>query len=167
MKTFKLWYIGGCTGGALPASPVEAGPWGGINHCRESRNHLPAEHRESPDTGRQRQPRPIILIAVSLCNNKDATQDSLTRFIVYLLEMAGERCDEEVCDTLCIIFYMKDFSVNCLEYCFIKSMIWLLSHYYPERLGVWLFVNLPFSSCWPIICKWLDERTAKNVVFVI
>ncbi|XP_055498773.1 uncharacterized protein LOC129701544 [Leucoraja erinacea] len=90
------------------------------------------------------------------------------KFIVYLLESAAHLCDDDTCDNFCIVFDMKDFSMSTMDYQFVKSLIWLLSNYYPERLGIWLIVNPPvlFTGCWAIIRGWLDEKTAKKVVFV-
>ncbi|XP_043560069.1 CRAL-TRIO domain-containing protein C3H8.02-like isoform X3 [Chiloscyllium plagiosum] len=83
-------------------------------------------------------------------------------------ETAGKQCDDDICDNFCIVFDMKDFSMNSMDYQFVKNLIWLLSNYYPERLGIWLIVNPPvlFSGCWVIIRSWLDENTAKKVTFI-
>nr|XP_014350984.1 PREDICTED: CRAL-TRIO domain-containing protein C589.09, mitochondrial-like isoform X2 [Latimeria chalumnae] len=112
--------------------------------------------------------RPIILVTPRLHSSRNRNADSLTKFIVYLLESAAVRCNEEVCDNFCILFDMKGFSIHSIDYQFTKNMIWLLTNYYPERLGVWLIVNPPifFSTCWIIMRNWLDEITAKKVVFV-
>ncbi|GCB79463.1 hypothetical protein scyTo_0019549, partial [Scyliorhinus torazame] len=130
---------------------------------------------------------PILLVTAKLHHSKDRNLQTLMKFIVYLLETAGSQCDDEICDNFCIVFDMKDFSMNSMDYQFVKNLIWLLSNYYPERLGIWLIVNPPvlFSGCWVIIrswCNlsaslhptrvvriwagWLDENTAKKVIFI-
>ncbi|XP_007900153.1 CRAL-TRIO domain-containing protein C589.09, mitochondrial [Callorhinchus milii] len=112
--------------------------------------------------------RPIIMVRARMHNPKERNLQNLTRFIVYLLESASKKCNDDMCDNFCILFDMKDFSMNTMDYQFVKNLIWLLSNYYPERLGVWLIVNPPvlFTGCWIIIRGWLDETTAKKVVFV-
>ncbi|XP_038649418.1 phosphatidylinositol transfer protein CSR1-like isoform X1 [Scyliorhinus canicula] len=112
--------------------------------------------------------RPILLVTAKLHHSKDRNLQTLMKFIVYLLETAGSQCDDEICDNFCIVFDMKDFSMNSMDYQFVKNLIWLLSNYYPERLGIWLIVNPPvlFSGCWVIIRSWLDENTAKKVIFI-
>ncbi|KAK9680756.1 CRAL/TRIO domain [Popillia japonica] len=89
-------------------------------------------------------------------------------FIVYCLEDASKRCFEEVIDNLCIVFDLRDFGLNCMDYQVLKNLIWLLSKHYPERLGVCLIINAPtlFAGCWSIIKGWLDENTASKVLFV-
>ncbi|XP_066260698.1 uncharacterized protein [Euwallacea similis] len=117
---------------------------------------------------RDMQGRPVIYIPAKNHNVSDRDIDELTKFIVYCLEDACKRCFEEVIDNLCIVFDLKDFSLNCMDYQFIKNLIWLLSRHYPERLGVCLIINAPtiFSGCWPIIKGWLNEKTAQKVTFV-
>ncbi|XP_076315381.1 uncharacterized protein LOC143227908 [Tachypleus tridentatus] len=112
--------------------------------------------------------RPVIYIPARNHNVNQRHIDELTRFIVYILEQACKKCFEEVIDNLCIIFDLKDFGMNSMDYQLVKNLIWLLSRHYPERLGVCLIINAPaiFSGCWSIIKGWLHEVTASKVVFV-
>ncbi|XP_063227643.1 uncharacterized protein LOC134533867 [Bacillus rossius redtenbacheri] len=112
--------------------------------------------------------RPVIYIPARNHNVNDRSIDELTKFIVYCLEEACKKCFEEVVDNLCIVFDLKDFGLNCMDYQMIKNLIWLLSRHYPERLGVCLVLNAPglFSGCWAVIKGWLDENTSSKVVFV-
>ncbi|XP_050306935.1 uncharacterized protein LOC126743759 [Anthonomus grandis grandis] len=112
--------------------------------------------------------RPVIYIPAKNHNVNERDLDELTKFIVYCLEDACKRCFEEVIDNLCIVFDLKDFGLNCMDYQLIKNLIWLLSRHYPERLGVCLIINSPalFSGCWTVIKGWLDEKTAGKVTFV-
>lgn len=68
-------------------------------------------------------------------------------------EQVCRKCDEDVIDNLCIVFDLKDFSMANMDYQFVKNLVWLLSKYYPERLGVCLIINAPmiFYGCWPVI----------------
>lgn len=112
--------------------------------------------------------RPVIYIPACKHNIQEREIDELTRFIVYILEEACKKCFEEVVDNLCIIFDLKDFGLNSMDYPLIKNLIWLLSKHYPERLGICLILNSPaiFSGCWSVIRGWLNEVTAKKVVFI-
>ncbi|KAL1490506.1 hypothetical protein ABEB36_013188 [Hypothenemus hampei] len=112
--------------------------------------------------------RPVVYIPAKNHNANERDLDELTKFIVYCLEEACKKCFEEVIDNLCIVFDLKDFGINCMDYQLIKNLIWLLSRHYPERLGVCLIINAPtiFSGCWPVIKGWLDEKTAGKVTFV-
>ncbi|KAL3220955.1 hypothetical protein MRX96_005388 [Rhipicephalus microplus] len=84
------------------------------------------------------------------------------------MEEACKECFKEVVDNLCIIFNLKDFGLNSMDYPLIKNLIWLLSKHYSERLGICLILNSPtiFSGCWSVIRGWLNEVTAKKVVFI-
>ncbi|XP_014091739.1 uncharacterized protein [Bactrocera oleae] len=112
--------------------------------------------------------RPVIYIPAKNHNSNDRDIDELTKFIVYCLEEACKKCFEEVVDSLCIVFDLAGFSTACMDYQLVKNLIWLLSKHYPERLGVCLIINAPgiFSTIWPVIRQWLDENTAKKVIFV-
>ncbi|XP_060531366.1 uncharacterized protein LOC132705001 [Cylas formicarius] len=117
---------------------------------------------------RDMQGRPVIYIPGKYHNVNTRDLDELTKFIVYCLEEACKKCFEEVVDNLCIVFDLKDFGLNSMDYQLTKNLIWLLSRHYPERLGVCLIINAPtiFSGCWAIIRGWLDENTASKVTFV-
>lgn len=117
---------------------------------------------------RDMQGRPVVYIPAKNHNVSERDIDELTKFIVYCLEDACKRCFEEVIDNLCIVFDLKDFGLNCMDYQLIKNLIWLLSRHYPERLGVCLIINSStiFSGCWAVIKGWLDEKTAGKVTFV-
>lgn len=81
-------------------------------------------------------------------------------------EDACKKCFEEVVDNLCIVFDLKDFGMNCMDYQMIKNLIWLLSRHYPERLGVCLIINAPtlFSGCWAVIKGWYVHNFISNCV---
>jgi len=112
--------------------------------------------------------RPVIYIPAKNHNANERNIDELTKYMIYTLEEACKRCHEDIIDNLCIVFDLKEFGLQCMDYQFIKNLIWLLSKHYPERLGVCIIYNAPtiFSSCWPIIKGWLNEVTASKVVFV-
>ncbi|GAB0099919.1 CRAL-TRIO domain-containing protein [Sergentomyia squamirostris] len=112
--------------------------------------------------------RPVIYIPAKNHNSSERDIDELTKFIVYCLEKACQKCFEEVTDNLCIVFDLAEFSTSCMDYQLVKNLIWLLSKHYPERLGACLILNSPtiFSTIWPVIRTWLDENTSSKVFFV-
>ncbi|XP_055683063.1 uncharacterized protein LOC129789952 [Lutzomyia longipalpis] len=112
--------------------------------------------------------RPVIYIPAKNHNSSERDIDELTKFIVYCLEKACQKCFEEVTDNLCIVFDLAEFSTSCMDYQLVKNLIWLLSKHYPERLGACLIINSPaiFSTIWPVIRAWLDENTSSKVFFV-
>ncbi|XP_055713123.1 uncharacterized protein LOC129807700 [Phlebotomus papatasi] len=112
--------------------------------------------------------RPVIYIPAKNHNTSERDIDELTKFIVFCLEKACQKCFEEVTDNLCIVFDLAEFSTSCMDYQLVKNLIWLLSKHYPERLGACLILNSPtiFSTIWPVIRGWLDENTSSKVFFV-
>ena len=100
--------------------------------------------------------RPVVLVFARLHDASTRNLDELTRFIVYIIETAVAKCDESVIDNICILFDLKEFGLNNMDYGFVKQLIWLLSRRYPERLGKCLILNSPFvfSGCWLVIKLW-------------
>ncbi|CAM1292375.1 Uncharacterised protein g424 [Pycnogonum litorale] len=132
-----------------------------IQKYREKKNALVMKHRDMEG-------RPIIYIPAKNHNVNERNIDELTKFIVYVLEEACKKCFEDVIDNLCIVFDLKEFSLSCMDYQFVKNLIWLLSKHYPERLGICVIINYPslFSGCWSVIRGWLSDVTANKVQFV-
>lgn len=112
--------------------------------------------------------RPIVLVTVRNHDARNRDLNVITKFIIYILEEATRKCDEDVIDNLCITFDLKGFSFNNMDYGFVKQLIWLLSRRYPERLGKCLIVNSPFifTGCWALIRLWLHEVTSNKIVFI-
>jgi hypothetical protein len=55
-----------------------------------------------------------------------------------------------------------------IDYPLIKRLIYILTNFYPERLGVMLLHDAPsfFSSlCWPLIRPWLNPSTRSKIHF--
>lgn len=123
-----------------------------------------AEVLEFPD----HRGRPIILVTVRNHDARTRDLNVITKFIIYILEEATRRCDEDVIDNLCITFDLKGFTFSNMDYGFVKQLIWLLSRRYPERLGKCLIVNSPFifTGCWALIRLWLHEVTSNKIVFI-
>lgn len=112
--------------------------------------------------------RPILFVRVKNHIAYERDLNKLTKFIVFMLERACEKCDEDIIDSLCIVFDLQDFGMTNMDYQFVQQLIWLLSRRYPERLGVCLIINYSwfFSSCWTVIRPWLSTNTTEKIVFV-
>ncbi|XP_038055369.1 CRAL-TRIO domain-containing protein C3H8.02-like [Patiria miniata] len=117
---------------------------------------------------RDRHGRPMIMLRVRHHKVAERNKEVLTKCMVYILESACKKCNEDVIDNVCVLFDMRKFSLASMDYEFVKTLIWLLSTRYPERLGVCLIINAPmvFQGCWAIIRPMLSDITAQKVVFI-
>ncbi|XP_069186564.1 uncharacterized protein [Procambarus clarkii] len=117
---------------------------------------------------RDRQERPLIYVAVRNHSIQKRNVDDMTLFIVYMLETAADKCQEDGPDNVCLLFDMKNFSLMCMDYAVLKTLYTIMTDHYPERLGVCLVLNAPFifSACWVIIRSWLDDNTAGKIKFI-
>jgi len=70
--------------------------------------------------------------------------------------------------TACMVFDMNGFSMQNMDYGFIRFLLNCFQNYYPEMLGVALIVGAPwiFSGCWKIIKQLLDPVVANKVQFL-
>jgi len=70
--------------------------------------------------------------------------------------------------TACMVFDMSGFSMQNMDYGFIRFLLNCFQNYYPEMLGVALIVGAPwiFHGCWKIIKQLLDPIVAKKVQFL-
>ncbi|XP_033632039.1 CRAL-TRIO domain-containing protein C3H8.02-like isoform X2 [Asterias rubens] len=117
---------------------------------------------------RDRHGRPMIMLRVRNHKVAERNTEDLTKCMVYILETACKKCNEDVIDNVCVLFDMRKFSLASMDYEFVKTLIWLLSTRYPERLGVCLVINSPvvFQGCWAIIRPMMSDFTAQKVVFI-
>ena len=55
-----------------------------------------------------------------------------------------------------------------IDYDAAKRIIYMLTYFFPERLGICLLVGAPlfFSAAWHIIKPWLHARTQSKILFV-
>ncbi|OUM59559.1 hypothetical protein PIROE2DRAFT_14861 [Piromyces sp. E2] len=70
--------------------------------------------------------------------------------------------------TACMVFDMNGFSMQNMDYGFIRFLLNCFQNYYPEMLGVALIVGAPwiFYGCWKIIKQLLDPVVANKVQFI-
>ncbi|BFZ14474.1 hypothetical protein BsWGS_17513 [Bradybaena similaris] len=105
---------------------------------------------------RDKKNRPILYVAVRKHLVNDRDMDKLTKFTVYMLEQTFRKLNEEIVDSICIVFDLRKFTLANMDYQFVKRLVWLLGKYYPERLGVCLIYGAPilFQGCWTVIRPW-------------
>lgn len=112
--------------------------------------------------------RPVVLVTARLhdMGAPDYDIDELCRFVVFMINSAVEVMGEDM-HQACILFDLQGLSMNNMDYGLVKRLIYMLTRFYPERMGVCLLHNAPtmFSACWPIIRPWLNERTASKIKF--
>ena len=44
---------------------------------------------------------------------------------------------------LTVVFNLEGITMKAVDYKFLKRLVYILAHYYPERLGTCLIVNAP------------------------
>ena len=107
-------------------------------------------------------------LQVRLHQAGQSSLSALTRFGVYLMENAVRRVQDGGTGDICVVCDLKGFSLANMDYDLVKTMLYHLHTYYPERLGVCLLINAPvlFWGCWAVIKPWINEVTAAKIVFV-
>lgn len=70
--------------------------------------------------------------------------------------------------TACMIFDMSGFSMQNMDYGFVRFLLNCFQNYYPEMLGIALIVGAPwiFYGCWNIVKQLLDPVVANKVQFI-
>jgi len=117
---------------------------------------------------KDRDGRPIVIITPRLHDPRTRDMQSLTNYTVYILEHLSQLCNEDIIDNFCVVFDLKGFALKNMDYAYVKRLIWILQHCYPERLGVCLIVNSPwiFYGCWSIIKLWINDVTRSKIIFI-
>ena len=114
------------------------------------------------------------------------SRDDLTRFGVHILERGSEMlaeagqaaragADEEAeaaaaataSSEFCIIFNLEGIALSNIDLNAAKRIIYMLTNFYPERMGVCLMVGAPmiFSAAWQVIRPWLAPKSQEKVRF--
>jgi hypothetical protein len=117
--------------------------------------------------GKDKTNHPIIYIKVRLHKKGVIDLTETQRFAVYLIEKNLHLMKPPI-ETSTLIFDMFDFSLQNMDYQFVKFLIELLSNRYPESLHLGLVVDSPwiFQACWKIIKPWVDSVTVSKIHFI-
>lgn len=124
---------------------------------------------------------PIVVVHVRRHTTQPQGQDDVTRFGVHILESLEARLaslaeakglgsdpDADPDSKLCIIFDLSAIAMVNMDMKMAKRIIYMLTHFYPERMGVCLLLSAPalFSAAWMVIRPWLHPRTQERIAFV-
>ncbi len=117
--------------------------------------------------GKDKIGRPVTYVHVTK-HIKGQFQDESTQLMtIFVIETARKLLDGGN-ETATIIVDLNGFSLKNIDYDFVKFLINLLEHHYPESLGVALVINAPFLfyGCWNIIKHWLDPVVQSKIIFL-
>mmetsp|Transcript_1349 Transcript_1349/g.3611 ORF Transcript_1349/g.3611 Transcript_1349/m.3611 type:complete len:306 (-) Transcript_1349:754-1671(-) len=128
--------------------------------------------------GKDRSGRDVIIVHVKHHDPKYQSVDEITVFGSYMLLCAeasfphSSKLEEWDLDLeeqkLCIVFDLHHSSPFAWDLQAAKRIIYILSNFFPERLGVCLLAGAPalFSTVWMVIKPWLNPHTQAKVRFV-
>ena len=111
--------------------------------------------------------KPTITVLAAKHDKDKRDVAEMTRFIILTLETAC-RCLQPPDETVVIVFDLLRFSLQCMDYKVVKRLVYILGHFYPERLQMCYIVHAPvvFDACWAVIRPWIDPVTVAKVQFV-
>lgn len=111
--------------------------------------------------------RPVSFIYIHKHNANDRDIEEFKMFIMYVLEslVLAAKPDEE---RFTIVMDMGRFSMSCMDYEAVKSLVSILQTNYTDTLENLYVIDAPmlFSACWAIIRPWIDPITAAKVNFI-
>lgn len=117
--------------------------------------------------GKDKKGRPFSYNYAFKHNAYDRDINEMRMFIIYSAEymVSLANPDEE---RFCIYFDLNKFSMSCMDYEVVKSLVDILQNNYQETLETLFVIDAPFifSACWAIIKGWLDPITAAKVQFI-
>jgi len=127
--------------------------------------------------------RPIVVVHVRRHDPSKQSRDDITCFGVHILERAEGLLQPWPCDAdsldrnktaqdyssdkLCIIFNLEGIGMANVDMGAAKRIIYMLTNFYPERMGLCLLVAAPlfFSAAWAVIRPWLSLKTQDKIKF--
>jgi len=117
--------------------------------------------------GKDKENRPLSFVRVRNHNKNTVPLFESEKFTMFLLE-TGRLSIKPPVEMCSIVFDMTDFSMNNMDYPYVKFVLHALQNYYPECLGVCLIVNAPwiFNGCWKVIKPLLDPVVSSKVHFI-
>ncbi|EKX45233.1 hypothetical protein GUITHDRAFT_139150 [Guillardia theta CCMP2712] len=112
--------------------------------------------------------RPVVVVQVSRHDPDVSPVDETTRFVIHVLMEAEGLLRDPYPSHFSVIFDMSGASLKNVDYELVKRFIFILTNFYPERLGVMLIHQAPTffpTFCWPLIKPWLNAATRDKVHF--
>lgn len=110
--------------------------------------------------------RPIVNVRVRLHKPSAQTTDDIEKFTVQTIE-SSRLCLEDPVDTAAVIFDMSDFTLENMDFPFVRFLIKCFEGHYPESLGFLLIHKAPwvFQGVWATIKGWIDPVVASKITF--
>jgi hypothetical protein len=111
--------------------------------------------------------RPASFIYVHKHNPSTRDMEEIKLFIIYILESLVRAAKPEE-ERFIIVFDLSRFSLACMDYEVVKSLLNILQTNYTDTLETLYIVDAPFlfSACWSIIRPWIDPITVAKVLFI-
>ena len=110
--------------------------------------------------------RPVVLVRVDKHLPAAASVDESTLFIVMCLKEAESRLADPDSSQFSVLLDLGKASISNIDYPLIKRLIYILTNFYPERLGVMLLHDAPsyFTRCVRRAdpCDWLKQRASSS-----
>jgi len=113
--------------------------------------------------------RPVVYVRVRFHKRRQTDQSEFQRYLVFLMEQSRVlKVLHGPTESATVVFDMRDFSMENMDYSFTKFLVDVTTTRYPETLGAGLVVDSPviFWACWKIIKPWLDQRTVSKIHFI-
>ena len=98
----------------------------------------------------------MVYIRIKYFNVYERDIEDYRRLMAYMFETVSKMTKDDLVDNTLVIYDLKDFSLNNLDYPAVKSILWLFLNQYPESIGLSLVLNAPFfvKPFWMIIKSW-------------
>ena len=87
--------------------------------------------------------RPVVIVRVDKHIPSAASVDESTLFIAMCLKEAEARLSDPHSSRFCVALDLGEASIHNIDYPLIKRLIYILTNFYPERLGVMLLHDAP------------------------
>jgi hypothetical protein len=109
---------------------------------------------------------PVVYIIARFHDKNNRCVEELRDFIIHSFEDAL-KYSNPLEERMNIVFDLYGFSMKCMDYEVVQTIIHILGFNYPETLHRAFIINCPmlFSACWFVIGPWIDEVTRTKIVF--
>ncbi|KAJ1726366.1 phosphatidylinositol transfer protein csr1, partial [Coemansia biformis] len=109
---------------------------------------------------------PVYIVRVRVNVARNRSVQAIKRFLCWQIETSQLLATGPADGRVTILFDMSDFARENIDLALVRTLISLLTNYYPETLGVLLvYVNsLLFSSLWTLISPFVDPVVRSKIV---
>ncbi|KAJ2850659.1 phosphatidylinositol transfer protein csr1 [Coemansia brasiliensis] len=106
----------------------------------------------------------VVRVRVNLAQNRNI--QAIKRFLCWQIETSQLLAAGQADGRVTIVFDMTDFTRENIDLKLVRTLITLLTNYYPETLGMLLlYVNsFLFSSLWTLISPFIDPVVKSKIV---